>query len=96
MILARVVGNVVSTVKDESHSGLKLMIAEHIDFDGNPLSDEFICADAADAGIGDIVLINTDGGAGQQLLEDDNVVIDCVIAGVIDHFSVGTDKREIK
>ena len=79
----------VSTVKDASHSGLKLMVAVYIDPGGKAVSEEFICADAADAGVGDIVIVNDDGGAGQMLLEDDKVIIDHVIAGVVDHISMG-------
>ena len=87
--MARVVGNVVSTIKDKGHEGLKLMVVRYINQDGAYISNELICTDAADAGIGDVVLVNTDGGAGQMLLDNTDIIIDCVIAGVIDHISVG-------
>ncbi len=86
MFLAKVVGNVVATVKDESHAGYKLMIARAIDMNGNEVSEDIICFDAADSGIGDTVLINDDGGAGQMLLDDEKCIIDNVIAGVVDHY----------
>jgi microcompartment protein CcmK/EutM len=83
----------VSTVKDATHTGLRLMVARYIDLSGEPVSSEFICADGADAGIGDTVIVNDDGGAGQLLLEDSEVIIDCVIAGVVDHISVDGETR---
>ena len=88
MKLGRVVGNVVSTVKDHSLNGLKLMIAQAIDCDGNAISEEIICTDVANAGIGDIVLLNDDGGAAQIVLDDYSVIIDYSIVGVIDSLSL--------
>lgn len=87
MKLGKVVGNVVSTIKDRSHNGYKLMIVQFIDKDGNIASEEIIATDIANAGIGDTVLINDDGGAAQMVFEDDNVIIDYTIVGVIDSFS---------
>lgn len=89
MLLARVVGNVVSTVKDESHRGKKLLIIELIGLDRKPYGARQIAFDAADAGIGDTVLINVDGGAALTILGDKKAVADWTVCGVIDHYSVG-------
>ena len=51
MKLARVVGNVVSTIKDECFAGQKLMIVDYIDEDGNLTGNHAICFDVADAGM---------------------------------------------
>jgi microcompartment protein CcmK/EutM len=88
MLLARVVGNVVSTVKDESHRGKKLLIVEFIGLDKKPYGPRKIAFDAADAGVGDIVLINVDGGATRMILEE-KPVADWVVCGVVDHYSFG-------
>jgi microcompartment protein CcmK/EutM len=86
--LGKVVGNVVSTIKDRSHAAYKLMIVRFIDKDGSSeKTEEIICIDAANAGIGDTVLINDDGGAAQMVLCDDQLIIDYTIVGVIDSFS---------
>ncbi|MBN2725441.1 MAG: EutN/CcmL family microcompartment protein [Deltaproteobacteria bacterium] len=58
MLLARVVGNVVSTRKAEVMIGSKLLIIEPVDFkkqkaDGKPL----VAVDTVGAGIGEIVLV---------------------------------------
>lgn len=46
-----------------------------------------IAFDCADAGIGDIVLVNIDGGAGNMLLDDDYAIVDLVICGIVDSYS---------
>ena len=87
MKIGRVVGNVVSTVKNATQYGYKLLLIEFIDTEGNPISPRQIAFDAAHAGVGDIVLINVDGGAAKMLLEDQEVIADLTICGVLDHFS---------
>jgi microcompartment protein CcmK/EutM len=88
MLLARVVGNVVSTIKEESHRGKKLLVVELIGLDKKPYGASQIVFDAADAGIGDTVLINVDGGAALMILGDKKAVADWTVCGVIDHFSI--------
>ena len=91
MKIGRVVGNVVSTVKNDTHYGYKLLLIEFIDTEGNPLGPRQIAFDGACAGVGDIVLINVDGGAAKMVLKDDKVIADLTICGVLDHFSYDGD-----
>lgn len=89
MRLARVVGNVVSTVKEEGFNGYKLMLVEYFDpVTGEPQGPRMIAFDCADAGIGDTVIVNIDGGAGNMLLNDDYAIVDLVICGVVDSYAV--------
>ena len=87
MKIGRVVGNVVSTVKNKTQYGYKLLLVEYIDTKGNPIGPRKIAFDCAHAGVGDIVLLCEDGGASQMLLEDKKVIADITICGVLDHFS---------
>ena len=84
MRIARVVGNVVSTVKDRDHYGYKLMIVEYLDGNLKPDGPRQIAFDCADAGIGDYVLVNVDGGAANMLLCDNAIIADITICGVLD------------
>ncbi len=86
MLLGRVVGNVISTVKDKSHCGKKLLIVEFIGLDKKPYGTRQIAFDAADAGAGDIVLVNVDGGATIMILGE-KAVADWTVCGVVDHYS---------
>lgn len=97
MRMARVIGNVVSTIKDFKFHGHKLMIVEFVDLDGNPIESRQIVFDAANAGVGDLVLVNIDGGAAKMFFYDDELIADCTICGVLDHFSIcGITKQNIK
>ena len=83
MKLAKVVGNVVSTIKDEGYDGQKLMVVEYLDRDGRPSDSRVIAFDVADAGIGDTVLVNVDGGAANMFLGN-HCIADLTICGVVD------------
>ncbi|MCL2216308.1 MAG: ethanolamine utilization protein EutN [Defluviitaleaceae bacterium] len=85
MRIARVVGNVVSTVKDAGFVGYKLMIISYID---EPQKRD-IAFDAADAGVGDIVLVVADGGASNIALGDSEIIADVTICGVVDNYTLG-------
>jgi microcompartment protein CcmK/EutM len=87
MKLARVVGNVVSTIKNDGHYNYKLMIVEFMDEHGNPTEARQIAFDGAQAGIGDVVLVNIDGGAANIVLDNKTIVADYTICGVIDYFT---------
>lgn len=93
MKLARVVGNVVSTIKDPGYHGQKLMIIDYIDEDGRLTGNQAIAFDVADAGIGDTVLINVDGGAANMFLGR-SCIADLTICGVIDHITLDGETRE--
>lgn len=90
MVIARVVGNMVSTVKHPMHSGMKMMMVEFIDLDGNPIGTQQIAVDCACSGVGDIVLLNVDGGAANMVYGDmkNLTPIDWMICGVIDHVHI--------
>ena len=55
MQLARVIGDVVATRKDENLTGLKLLILQPIAADGTPGGRTLVAVDAAGAGIGETV-----------------------------------------
>ena len=63
MYMAKVIGSVVSTQKDPSLVGKKLMIVQPIDSNKNPIRSEEIAADSVNAGIGEYVLIVKGAGA---------------------------------
>ena len=86
MRLAKVVGNVVSTIKLEGYAAQKLLIVEFIDRDGNPEGSRMISFDCAHAGVGDVVLVSSDGGAANMFLGD-HCIADLTVCGVVDEIS---------
>ena len=57
MLIARVIGELVSTHKHKSHVGRKALIVQPLDLDGTDRGDAVIAFDAVDAGVGDRVLL---------------------------------------
>jgi microcompartment protein CcmK/EutM len=94
--IAQVVGNVVSTIKRDHLAGYKLMIVQPLDIDGRPQGTSRIALDGANAGIGDIVLLNNDGGAASMVTGDKKLVADDTIAGVIDNYTFNGNTINLK
>ncbi len=87
MKIARVTGTVVSTVKYEKYRGLKMLKVRHLTLKGELTGEELVALDAADAGLGDIVLVNNDGGAAQMVVGDQTLIASVTICGVIDSYT---------
>jgi ethanolamine utilization protein EutN len=89
MLICRVVGDVVSTQKNAHLEGHKLLLVQPVDLDGTtPLGTSLIAVDKVDAGDGDLVLVNKEGGSARLLLDDDEIPVQAVIVGVIDGMDV--------
>lgn len=86
MQIGRVIGKIVSVIHDTSHDYHKFLLIHFLDAEGKELNTEYIFADYADAGFGDIVLVSMDGGTAEIIfeLEDSVCVLDGVIIGVVD------------
>lgn len=84
MLIGRITGEVVSTAKHESHSDLKLLLVEPLDLDDQPAGVPYVAVDVLDAGVGDRVLLATDGWAAMSAVSRLQSPIDAAIVGVID------------
>lgn len=83
MLLGRVLGQVVSTMKVESLKGIKLMVVQVLNEDGTPRGEPKVAADAVgDAGPGDVVFLVTAKEAAMPF--EDMVPVDLSIAGFVD------------
>lgn len=88
MYMGKVVGSVVSSQKDTSLVGRKLMIVRQVDSNGDPMNREEVAADTVGAGIGEYVLMVRGAGARHSLDGDSSRrdVMDAAIVGIIDRF----------
>ena len=84
MVIARVVGSVVSTKKNGKLEGAKLLLAQPLDLDGKDRGLAVIAIDAVDAGVGDRVLLVLDGKAAMLALNRGLAGVDAAIVGVVD------------
>ncbi len=89
MILARVIGTLVSTQKNPYLVPHKHLIVRPIDLEFNFIGNKDILAlDFVDAGIDDIVLVTQEGDAAQQILGHRNAPVHTVIVGVVDKIDI--------
>jgi len=84
MILARVVGTVVTTISHPSFKNRRLLVVQPVAVEGETPEEDFIALDATHAGIGDTVLINREGGGARQVLNDPDAPVISVIVGIVD------------
>jgi ethanolamine utilization protein EutN len=83
MFIARVIGVVISTCKEESLNGQKLMIVQ--DLGDKNTKKSLIAVDSVGAGVGEIVLVVHDGGASRQAIHSKDAPINAAIIGIIDY-----------
>ena len=84
MQLGRVVGCVWSTVKDSHLEGQRLLLVQPLELDGSNRGDAVVALDAIGAGIGDKVLLTTDGYAAMTSVGRTPSPIDSAVIGFID------------
>jgi ethanolamine utilization protein EutN len=89
MLLARVIGNVVSTQKNQRYEGARIMLCRQITPDGEDLDYTTLALDSVSAGAGDIVLIVQEGfGASTAATGKAGAAIDSAIVGVVDYIDL--------
>ncbi|MGO9409263.1 MAG: EutN/CcmL family microcompartment protein [Spirochaetia bacterium] len=94
MIIARVVGNVVSTEKHPQYRGYKILVVQPIDPHGKPTGRSFLALDGVQAGVGDRVLVVDEGGSARSVLGDEGAVtVRTVACGIVDRVDI-EDRHE--
>ena len=88
MRIALVIGSTISTIKDASISGRKLLIVRNTDTAGKATGEPYVAVDTVSAGTGDLVLV-TDGSSARYTSQTGNAPVDAVIVGVIDSLELG-------
>ncbi len=88
MLIARVLGEVVATQKHPSHVGCKVLVVQPLNLDGSNRGDAVIALDAVDAGVGDRVLLTTDGFAAMTSVGRTQSPIDMAVIGFIDEIDL--------
>lgn len=83
MQIARVIGNVVSTVKNESLKGRKILLIQTLTADLKPKGKPLVALDAVGAGVGELVFWCRGKEAAFPFKRDETPT-DCTIVGIID------------
>lgn len=94
MFLARVLGNVVSTIKHPAYDGTKLMVVQRLAPDGRESGPSVLAVDSAGAGAGETVLVLQQGAAAAQVLNVELPPIRSVIVGIVDNVEIDLEREE--
>ena len=95
MILAKIVGTVVATRKDERLVASKLLIARPLDPSGKPYGNYLVAIDTVDAGFGETVLI-VSGSSARMAAGLKDSPVDAAIVGIVDTIDIPADKDSKK
>ena len=85
MQLAKVIGDVVATRKDDNLSGRTLLILQPIGADGSPSGRALVAVDSVGAGVGETVFFVRGKEAGFPFLPVE-VPVDAGVVGIVDHW----------
>jgi len=89
LIIAKVVGTVVSTIKHPAYYGYKLQVVQPLHLANQPQDGDFLALDTVHAGIGDTVLVMREGNGARQITQIEDAPIISMIVGVLDSVSIG-------
>lgn len=85
MKACRVVGPMWASVKHPAYAGKTMFVVQPIDERGADTGASFIAVDTVQAGVGDRVIVLTEGNGVRQILQQGDIVpIRSVIVGIVD------------
>ena len=89
MLIARVIGNVVATQKNQRYEGARVMLCRQITPEGEDMEYTCLALDSVNAGEGDIVVIAQEGwSASTASTGRPGAAIDSAIVGVVDYIDL--------
>jgi len=84
MILAKVVGTVVTTISHDDFKNRRLLAVQPLLMQGDELGGDFIALDDTHAGIGDTVLVVREGNGTRQVMNNPDGCVNSLIIGIVD------------
>ena len=90
MLIGKVIADIVATQKAPSHEGRKILVVQPLNLDGTDRGDAVLALDAVDAGVGDRVLVVTEGWSAMTAVEREHAPIDMAVVGVIDSVTLAS------
>ena len=84
MILGKVIGNVVSTIKLSVYQGYKILIVQPVNNKEEPQGESVLALDTVQAGVGDTVLVIDEGNSSRLIMNNPTAPVRTVIVGIVD------------
>ncbi len=95
MLLAKVIGNVVATQKNQRYEGTRAMLCRQVTPEGEDLDYTCIALDSVGSGEGDTVIILQEGwGASTAATGKAGAAIDSAIVGVVDYVDLLPNEKK--
>ena len=97
MKLGKVIGNVVSSIKDPGLHSLRLLVVQGLDDNLEPNGNPYVAADGiSTAGPGDIVYVVSKKEAALVFSKDLIPIDECIVGFVEEHFVTKRAKRKVR
>lgn len=84
MQLGRVIGHVTSTIKHPSLVGWRMLIVQMLNNARQAEADPVVAVDKLGSGIGQVVILNSDGKGARELIGDDKSPVRWFVIGIVD------------
>lgn len=94
MILAKVIGTVVTTISHPDFKNRRLLAVQPLTMPGEKPEGDFIALDNTHAGVGDTVLVLREGNGTRQVTKNPDGCVNSLIVGIVD--SLYIDPSEIE
>jgi len=84
MILGKVIGNIVSTIKLPIYQGYKILIVQPVNDKEEPQGESVLALDTVQAGVGDTVLVIDEGNSSRLIMNNSTAPVRTMIVGIVD------------
>ena len=84
MQLGTVIGHATSTIKHRSLSGWRLTLVQPLGVDRQPEGDPLLAADKWGSAPGQTVVLNSDGKAAREMIDDEKTPVRFFVIGLVD------------
>ena len=83
MLIGQVIGTATSTVKHEALRGWRLAIVQPLGASGEPDGDPQVSVDPLNAGVGQKVIINSDGKFVREIVKHEKCPARFIVCGIV-------------